>query len=363
MRLQKKRCQKVVLLCLLLLFLATAANAKIVFSSTRLGTKGVYLMDDDGSNLTLLIEDDFRKPYPDSWSPDGKQILFKQYQSKNVHKEGLLHTVDGYVFFLMDADGTNRRQLTENDGSLLNRGTFSPDGTSIIFYKSIRIDEKRQSGIYELNIETGKLKEIADIDGINGDWSPDGKHYVYAMPWGIGGGSNSTIWIMGADGHNPRPLVPDPGVGEFAIYRSRPRWSPDSKHVLFQQREYKFVFVPNRGNVITYRAFRYIICDRKGENIKQLRIPKDWEGYGIDWMDDGKSIVFGARVSIPLNKPLPRDFVYPTSNIYKYHIHTGEITRLTNHPGTDGTLDWISDDGLSVSAVGKKEAIWGALKQ
>ena len=69
--------QKVSLLSLLLLLFGAGADAKIVFGSNRDGVQGVYVMDDDGSNQTLLIDDgDKWFPVPDSWSPDGKWIAF-----------------------------------------------------------------------------------------------------------------------------------------------------------------------------------------------------------------------------------------------------------------------------------------------
>lgn len=353
------RGQIVFLFCLMsLLFLSTTVHAKIVFglqySRTDDGTDGIYIMDDDGSNVTLLMEDEGLRSSPDRWSPDGKQILFKRRHRRHSQ----------FGLFLMNADATNIRQLTEDDGSSINGGSFSPDGKSIVFYKSIRIDEKWDFGIYVLNIETGKLKEIANIHGIQCEWSPDGKDIVFAWPQGA---PSRTIWIMDSDGHTPRRLIPEPGIGEFSTYRSKPHWSPDSQQVVFVQKEYKYVDVLGAGNVrrsaLFIKAYRYFICDRNGTNIRQLRIPKDWHPHGIHWMDDGKSIIFSASVDIPVGKPLPRGFVRPASNIYKYHIKTGEITQLTDLPGAGWSLDWISDDVLPVTPHGKKKVMWGAIKE
>lgn len=341
-----------------LMFLSTTVHAKIVFglqySRTDDGTDGIYIMDDDGSNVTLLMESEELRATPKCWSPDGKQILFKR-RHREHGKSGL---------FLMNADGTNIRQLTEDDGSSINGGSFSPDGKSIVFNKAIQIDKKWKDCIYVLDIETGKLEEIANIPGIQCEWSPDGKDIVFT--WSQNSPSH-TIWIMDSDGHNPRRLIPEPVRGEFTTYRSRPHWSPDSQQVVFVQKEYKYVDVLGAGNVrrsaLFIKAYRYFICDRNGTNIRQLHIPKDWDPYGIDWMDDGKSIVFSACVDIPVGKPLPRGFVWPASNIYKYHIKTGEITQLTDLPGAGWSLDWISDDVLPVTPQGKKKVTWGAIKE
>ncbi len=350
------KAHKVFLLCLLLLLLSTAAHAKIVFSSKREGVQGIYVMNDDGSNQTGLTESEELDPYPHRWSPDGKHILFER--SVRINGRGVL--------FLMDPDGTNIRQLTENDGSTLNIASFSPDGQSIVFELERPIHDKdrvQKNGTYVLNIKTGTMKKISDFWGIQHDWSPDGKHIICAVP--TTHGVHTTIWIMDADGRNHRPLIPAPAVGgEFWIHRSRPRWSPDGKHIVFLQKEWKTVHVPNEPREGPFfKAFRYMICDRNGENIRQLQIPEDQEGISVDWMDDGKSIVFSARAAIPLNRALPGDFDFPDANIYKYHRQTHVITRLTNHPGHDVMLDWISDDVLPVTPRDKKKVTWGVLKK
>lgn len=336
---------KSVLLCLLLslFFFSTVASAKIVFTSERGGVWGIYVMDDDGSNQTLLTDKD--NPLSYCWSPDGKQILFSSYAPH-----------------LMNSNGTNIRKLILPDADRRGRMSFSPDGTSIVFDMSIKIEMERENKIKHtinvFNIETEEMKEIAVLDGIHCDWSPDGKSIVCGEA-GVIGDVGGTLWKMGADGENRHKLLPPPVRGRYMM----PRWSPDGKQIVYLHHEY--VWEPGHGVTLALitRAYRIMICDHNGENVKQLRIPKDWISYGPDWMDDDKSIVFSARTGVPLNEPRLPGFVWPPCYIYKYHIWTGKITQLTNDPGWDHSIDWIDDDVLPVSPKGKKKVVWGTLKQ
>ena len=334
--------RKVCLVCLVLLLVSTAAHAKIIFSSERNGVKGVYAMDDDGSNQTLLTEG--LDPFPQSWSPDGTKILFKRFVHRSV------------ILYLMDPDGTNIRQLTEKDDSYIGKCSFSPDGNFIVYDKLWTENNNQKSSVEVLNIETGKREVILDRSVTFCDWSPDGRHILFAEP--ISPGRSSTIWIMGADGHKPRELIPNPGPRQvnFFSYRSHPRWSPNGRQVVFTETERTF------NNVLIFKAFRYMIYDLASDSIRKLSIPRDWVCYSIDWMDDGESVVFTARAGIPMDKPVERIDIFPCY-VYKYHIKTREITQLTNDPGWDQTIDWISDDVLPVSPKGKKKVMWGALKK
>lgn len=342
---------KSVSLCLLILLLSTAAHAKIIFSSKRNGVQGLYVMDDDGNNQTLLTDEWY--PIPESWSPDGTQILFV----RRVQNSSIL--------FLMNPDGTNIQQLTEKDGSYIGKASFSPDGKFIVYDIVRMIDNKHKANVEVLNIKTRKREIISDMFATFCDWSPDGKHIVFTEP--LRPGKDGTVWIMGADGHNPRRLI---HVGQLPVANGAvsvqcwgTRWSPDGNQIAFYQEEFVIKNIEGVGNARINKAFRLMICNRNGTNIRQLQIPKDWKFSSLDWMDDGKSIVFSARVGIPVDEPIPLDFEWPPGNIYKYHIKTGEITQLTDHPGLDQTLDWISDDVLPVSAVGKKKVAWGAIKE
>ena len=110
----------------LLFCIPTFAAAKIVFISKRDGPRNIYVMDDDGTDVQRLTFTE--EPQADGgpiWSPDGTRIVFERDVSKNPRQQK-------YEIFLMDTDGTNVQQLTDNhafDGSC----TWSPDGHHIAF--------------------------------------------------------------------------------------------------------------------------------------------------------------------------------------------------------------------------------------
>ena len=286
------------LVFLMLLLITTVASAKIVFSSKRDGVIGIYVMDDDGSNVTLLT--DKLKPNLPRWSPDGKQIVFERWV--NPHDSQRKH------IFLMNADGTNIRQLTEPHRGRDRYATFSPDGKSIVFYKYERLPipnpippganiQGGKASINVMNLESGKVKEIAELGATFLDWSPEGKHIV-CKNVSVFGQSGSNIWIMDADGHDPHELLPPPPPG---VARYAPRWSPDGKQILYEHIQTRFEVVDGKGQLISLAYHFYIYDIVKKTSRRLVWIPKNWKIGGADWMDDGKSIVFSA-VEIKLNR-------------------------------------------------------------
>jgi serine/threonine protein kinase len=99
----------------------------IVFT-TRESVEGgtqldLEIIQPDGSQLRLLNRSQDRDEHYAQWSPDGGQIVYVSGPSNSVSRRQI---------WLMDADGTNRRQLTDGVGAV-STPTWSPDGQWIAF--------------------------------------------------------------------------------------------------------------------------------------------------------------------------------------------------------------------------------------
>ena len=91
----------------------------IAFTSDRDGDYEIFVMNADGSEVRQLTDNDDDDGLP-AWSPDGKRIAFTSDRG------------DKFEIFVMNSDGTEVRQLTDNDDSDWSP-SWSPDGKRIAF--------------------------------------------------------------------------------------------------------------------------------------------------------------------------------------------------------------------------------------
>src|SRR5215469_8546725 len=84
----------------------------------------IYTMKPDGTDLKQLTNlGPDSSAFWESWSPDGKQIVFNEYRPPDFLGQ----------LWMMDADGSSQRLLLADTEFDDERPSFTPDGNSIVF--------------------------------------------------------------------------------------------------------------------------------------------------------------------------------------------------------------------------------------
>ena len=195
-------------------------------------------------------------------------------------------------------------------------------------------------------------------------WSPDGARIAFARDEG----SNWNIWIMNADGTEPRQLTADIAHERFPV------WSPSGDEILFA-----------RGDGAS--SDLYIADASSGQKVRQLTSMAGEERTG-SWV--GETIAFWFRALdggdlytirpdrtelTPLDaintpqverspswSPNGRQLAFTSDragqrDIWLYDLESGELQRLTQDRHDENTPTW-SPDGLRIAFIrGEQDAI------
>lgn len=160
---------------------------RIVFTSLRSGDLDIYTMDITGKNLRrLTVEKGFDGGPFFSW--DGSKIVYRAYHPETpaevadyerLLSKGLLRPRRAEIF-VMNADGTNKRQLTHN-GAANWAPAFHPNGGQVIFSSNLHAPGPRNFDLYLVDVDGTGLERIT-FGGFNSFpyFSPDGKKLVFA---------------------------------------------------------------------------------------------------------------------------------------------------------------------------------------
>ena len=171
---------------------------------------------------TWDVVDGYWWTYHPILSPDNKEIV---YYASCEDKEGavgnslIVATLDGkfttiasgledwYIPNAWLPDGSAILTIKGNSDTSPQLGFYSKDGGD---FKALVTLQKEDQGI-------GRTYPTASV-------SPDGKYILFtdSAP-----DEKNDIYIVRADGVNPKPLIKHPAAEKY------PRWSPDGKHIVF----------------------------------------------------------------------------------------------------------------------------------
>ncbi len=161
-------------------------GSKIVFTSLRSGDLEIYTMNPDGSDVKQLTHELGYDGGP-FFSFDGKKIIYRASRPKNAAdsadylsllEEDLIRPAELEIW-MMDADGSNKHQITHLGGA--NFAPYlHPDGTKLAFCSNHE-SGGRDFDIYLINVDGTGLERLTFNPTFDGFpmWSHDGKKFVF----------------------------------------------------------------------------------------------------------------------------------------------------------------------------------------
>lgn len=162
-------------------------DGRIAFTSQRDGDLDIYTMDASGRNVKRLTNEVGYDGGP-FWSPDGKRIVYRAHHPtepaeiedfRSLLKEGLVRPLL-MDLYLMDADGSNKRQITHLAGASFAPYVL-PDEKRIIFSSNKEKPTGPNFELYLIHTDGTKLEQITYSGGFTAFpmFSSDGKHLVF----------------------------------------------------------------------------------------------------------------------------------------------------------------------------------------
>ena len=248
----------------------------------------IYVMPIGGGTPTRIAEGLSYEQQP-RWSPDGSRIAF-------VSDRG-----GGDNIWIMNADGSSKKQLTKEDFRLLNQPSWSPDGRYIVAKKHFTTARSLGTGeVWLYHVDGGggvllvkRVNEKHQKELGEPTFAPDGKHVYFTRNITPGGtfqyaqDSNGELFAIEQyeldTGETHRVTAGNGGA-------VRPTPSPDGRYLAFVRRE-------------RAKSKLYVRDLRSGNERKLYDLPdqdmqETWAVTGVypnmDWTADSREIVFWA---------------------------------------------------------------------
>jgi TolB protein len=228
-------------------------GTEIAFSSRVGRFKELFVMEMDGTNVRQLTNDK-GLAISGAWNPSGTKLVYTSYRNRVPD------------LFLIDVSSKTVKQLTRT--TELEIGAHFLNENEIVFSRT----EGSDSDIVVMDLEGGRTRKLTppnraiDVSPVP---SPDGSQIVFCS--NRGGGPQ--IYVMGADGSNPQRV----SFGA-SNYCTSPTWSPAGDKIAYVCR--------------ADGGFNIFLSDPSGSNAVQLTSVGNNEDP--EFSVDGRYITFAT---------------------------------------------------------------------
>ena len=186
----------------------------------------VYVMNAaNGGGMTKLTScpvDFCLNDFP-VWSPDGREIAYAHAEQFDADFNALDEQI-----WVMNADGSNKHQLTTDSRPKDQVPDWSPDGSKIAFASGgfgdgqIWVIDANGTNQHQLTgCAPSDPQPCAYGDDFGTAWSPDGTKIAFLHSFQALGTNNRPVYVMNADGSGQHQLTPGTRVAAVPAWQAR----------------------------------------------------------------------------------------------------------------------------------------------
>lgn len=279
----------------------------LFFRKQRQSSGELFLMDANGSNTRQIGQSGSRADHYPNWSPDGEWITFESYRA------------GGWRVWIMKADGTQARKLLKGRHGISTYEfdpSFSADGEQVIFTSN--------GDIFSVNLDGTNLKNLTKTPNTyeySPYQSPDGSKLLYV--------SKGEIYVMNLQTKRKVNISNSENTIEYA-----PFWSPDGEQILYysdRSGSFELYLMNVDGSESRFLLDR---AEMKEHNFQKTAFVDAWdnnwgatEQYKASFSPDGSKIVFSRNVG-------------GNREIFIAGVDGKGISRITRNNAHDGFPMW-----------------------
>jgi Tol biopolymer transport system component len=276
----------------------------------------IYTMLPDGTHVRQVTDKSGRDEIP-TWSPDGTKI-------------GWVRLAHGGQFWIHDVKTGQQRLVASPEGGIDHAVVWLPNGSKLA-YTSSDPPPEGLSDIFVMNADgTNKtnLTNTPSVDEWEVNWSPDDSKLAYTRyTWQTTRENQPDICVMNSDGTNPVNLTDS--MPE-AMGAGQPNWSPDGEKIAFLSGPREDA--PGRSGI-------YVMNSDGTNPVNITNKKKGYYGFGgtgpgdtLDWQP----------LAGPTKKPKSERQQEQRQENQKQHPQQGSKSRSTTvHPPDTGGLSLL----------------------
>ena len=210
----------------------------------------LWVMNADGSEQHALLNDPNFSDNAPSFSPDGVLVVFARCE--------LVPEGPCALFRISASDGSNLTQITRygpvGSGVSDFEPKYSPNGTQIVFDSFFR--GGIGGALYLVNADGSNLRELTspELGGTDPDWSPDGTKIVFSTH--CCNPQNPDLWTINPDGSGLTRITNTPHLDDFTA-----SWSPEGDALFYE------------GDDSSTLAPALYVVNANGNKLKQISVP------------------------------------------------------------------------------------------